>query len=269
MLADAEMRALCHRAVTLIAEDNDWRLLTEDEYFNRVYAEAVSQRAETEQHCRRIAQMVYSLAMFEACQPARAQDGTARYERGHLELHAFVTRCVYGQRPDWPREDIQEAAQSASAKILQALQDGSIRKPAAFLRFAALQVRGATTAIKRGGQKGKMPIVSLDGLATTPATELLEDDAGFAAPDAAAEDQQLIEAVAREVQRKRVIHPKATQQLDAALLRLAFGRTNEQIAERLGASPKQVSSLVWRGKRKFSQNRELRVLYMQWFVDAM
>jgi RNA polymerase sigma factor (sigma-70 family) len=184
-------------------------------------------------------------------------------------LHAYLNKCAYGKWPDWPREDIQDAVQSANEKVFQALRNRTLQSPAAFLKYADDQVRGATTAIRRSSQKGGQPIVSLDQLTPAPASDRYESDALFAAPEEAAEQRQLDEAIGMEVRRKYVIHPKATQQLQAAILRLALGKSNEEIAQRLGVSPKQVSTLVWRGKQKFSQNRELRALFAQWFMQTM
>lgn len=269
MLADAELRALCHRVVTRMTQDNDWHLLDEEEYARRVYAEAVVQRAETEPQINRICLTVYSLALYEASQPEQTHDRDGRYDRALAELHTYLNKRARREWPDWPYEDIQDAVQSAKVKVFQALQDRTIRQPAAFLKFASDQVRGATTAIQRSSQKGGQPTASLDQLTPAPTSDLYEGDIPFTPPEEAAEQQQLDEAIAMEVRRKFVIHPKATQQLQAALLRLAFGRSNEEIAQQLGVSPKQVSSLIWRGKQKFSQNRELRALFAQWFAQMM
>jgi DNA-directed RNA polymerase specialized sigma24 family protein len=269
MLAGAELRTLCHRVVTHTIQDNDWRLLTEEEYVRRVYAEAVTRRAETESELTKIALTVYSLTMYVACQPAQAHDGPGRYERGHHELHTYLNKCAHRKWPDWPPEDIEDAVQTAHAKVFQALQNGKIHTPAAFLKFAGDHVRGATTAVRRSGQKGGQPIMSLNQLESTLTSDLYEVDTSFASPEEAADRRQLDEAIVMEVRRKFVIHPKAAQQLRAALLRLAFGRSNEEIARRLGVSLKQVSSLIWRGKQKLSQNRELRALYVQWFAQMM
>lgn len=273
MATDKELHGLCERIVVELISHRGWRLLEKDDFVSVVYERTKVEGKQTESDITKIAINEYCKALHEACSPPKHPEDPHRLNQAYEELSRYLCNIAYNWRPDQP-EDAKDAAQKALLDIYQALIDDKCREPGAFLAFSIGKLRGALTWVNR--QKEKVGPVSLEYLFTTGT----QDDESTSAwepklreefsmsPEEETERRLLAEAIWAELQRKFQKHPRATQQLEAVIMKHSLGYKNQEIANSLGvASAEAVYSLLSRGKKKLADNQEFKGLSIQMLCE--
>jgi len=222
---------------------------------------------------RRIALNEYVQVLYAACLPETGVKDPGRQAQAYEELGRYLYDRARYLRAGWRDEDLQDATQKALLHIYEGLTADAVREQGAFLEYAFNKLRGALTDIDRKNRKGGQELLSLEAL-TTASLEAEADGEWEPSvqadpeslPEAVTELQQLKEAIVAELRRKFERHPRAAEQLQAAILKYAFQRDHAEIAQSLkGTSLEGMATLISRGKEKLQNNQPLQALYIQWF----
>ena len=276
MLTTTNLSQLCQRVVTRLLEAHAWGLLTEDELVRRVMAGAATAGETQESGLKILALQEYALALYQACGLASGPEATQRQERAYTELGRYLYGHARYWRSDWDRSDLQEATQHALVDIYEKRLAERVHEPKGFLAFALGRLRGAITHLDRKQKLGGQPVGSVNKMSEAQDGETPGDwepelpDHSVLSPEQAVDEQELRQAIVTELRRKYQLHPKAEQQLNAALLKHMFKYSNEEVAHQLKIeSQGSVDTLIFRGKEKLRQNQELEVLYLHWVETQM
>jgi hypothetical protein len=273
MLTNDELWQLCHLVVTNLISRRDWRLLAGDEYLRTVFKRAAAEAAHTEAHVRQIALNEYVQALYAACQVETRATDPDRQERAYQELGRYLYDHARRLRAGSSEADVKDAVQDALQSIYEGIQARRVKEPGAFLKYAFYKLRGALTGHDRRSKIGGNEPLSWDTLTAGS----IESEAGGErepplqtepdpSPEMVAEWRQLLDAVVEELRHKFKLHPRADEQLRAAILRYAFARDHDEIAAALRpASADGMAALISRGKDKLQSNQALEELYSQWF----
>ena len=224
MHGEGDTIALCQAAVRQLVGEFNWRLLSEEEFVDRVVETLAEKPAMTP---RQVCQNVYSRVLYNACQDVRLQ------EQAYSELHYYLYRIACRRCcPDLTKDATQQAL------LLIFEQTDTCRKPGAFLRFAQLKLLQAIKVVERHHRHGKETLI--DEFPWIPSTEPMS---------MGNEVEDLWDSI-REVWKK---HSRAHDQLRAVLWKFLDGLSDEEIAARLGKTPAQVQVLRSRGMRKLRE----------------
>lgn len=234
MHGERDTASLCQVAVSRLAGDFNWRLLSEDEFVVRAVETLAEKPAMTPlQAC----QNVYSLVLYDACQDVRRQ------EQAYGELHYYLYRIACNRRSDLAEDATQEAL------VLIFEQIGTCRHPGAFLRFAQFKLLQAIKIADRrlGHEK-----------------ETLVDDFPWTSSEGPMPNDDQIEHLRDCIRQVWEKHPRARAQLRAVLWKYFDGQSDEEIAARLKKTPAQVHVLRSRGMKKLRQ----RMAEREYAVDC-
>lgn len=255
-----ELLKLCERIVARLMSRYDWRLLDQADFVRILLERAKAEGIRAESDITRIAKNEYATVLHGACSPKKGNsEHRHRHQQAYEELGRYLYDIAYNRRPECPA-DAQDATQKALLDIYQSLKDNQCRKPGAFLAFSIGKLRGALTWVDRSQRVGGEKPFSLDDDVAMAGEARLREEPSIS-PEEETERRLLAESVWAELQRKFQKHPRAAQQLEAVILKHAFGCDNQEIATTLGVtSPEAVSSLLSRGKKKLANNQEFQEL---------
>jgi RNA polymerase sigma factor (sigma-70 family) len=161
--------------------------------------------------------------------PKRAWAIAVHYQ---CELHRFLMRRMHR------RDDVEDLKQEIYIRLLRMNEEEVIREPLAFLyTVAANAVNDHTIAERKHHQ------VTVD----TKAVENWAEDPAMALPDDLAERMNL------DRQLRRALAELPRLQAEALVLHYQEGLYRDEIAKRLGLSPKSVAKYIARGKSRMRE----------------
>jgi RNA polymerase sigma factor (sigma-70 family) len=161
--------------------------------------------------------------------PKRAWAIAVHYQ---CELHRFLVRRMRR------RDDVEDLKQEIYVRLLRMNEDDVIKEPLAFLYTVAANAVSDHTIAER-----KHNLVTVD----TKVVEDWADDPKMALPDDMAERMSL------DRQLRKALAELPRLQAEALVLHYQEGLYRDEIAKKLGLSPKSVAKYIARGKSRMRE----------------
>jgi len=200
-LAEPSLPEHCRDVVRSVLAQHGWQLLAHGEFARQVVALL---EAGVIAEPRAAAMYVYSLCLYAACSGA---EGLDRQELGFTELYQYLYRLSFREHATLASDLRQEAINESLFKVWQRLD--RCRKPAAFLAFAAYEMRN----VLRPWWRRVIPEADLAEIESMPG-QRLDDD-----PVEQALNGELRQQVRGYFEQSLHRYPRAKQQLEAVWLK--------------------------------------------------